>query len=166
MKKTKKKNSASIRASSSIHLTQPATSHIPSVFICLFTVIQFFGSVNMHNRQVKVWPNDRIIPLKSGEINIPITTAYAHNRNDHSFFIQSRNNSLPTIKFKNSLYQGFSNIEIFFTFDKKIKVITCDAFTADSIAANVSLNNTYIAHIPSEYYEILGVASIQIQTFT
>lgn len=61
------------------------------------------------------------------------------------------------IELRNNLHQKFSNTEIFFILNRKIKIITTCASTANPNYYDTSINKCYIIHFPTEVLEICEV---------
>lgn len=59
---------------------------------------------------------------------------------EYCIFIQPRNNFLPKVEFCRNLDRDLPNLEIFFGSTEKIKLITSDTSTVNSITANASVN--------------------------
>lgn len=115
-----------------------------------------------------VWPEDRTFVRNSNgkeiPFNVPRVRQYVScdSRQQFTVILQSYKNdpALSISKLGKKIYDHFSEVEIYYISNRKIKIIANDIKTANNIAIDEDLNSNYMVIIPADLSEVKGVCPI------
>ena len=85
-------------------------------------------------------------------------------RSQYIVLIQSHKHdaALPIVSLGKKLYERYSNAEIYYVSNKKVKILTTDIDTANKIAADDELNKKFLVSIPQDLCEVKAVCPLPL----
>lgn len=117
-----------------------------------------------------VWPKDRTFCRsnngKDEIFKVPRARKYVicDTRYQYTVLIQSykQDAALPIVSLGKLIYERYSNAEIYYISNKKIRIITSEIDIANKIATDEELNIKYMVTIPFDLCEVKGTCPIPL----